>query len=227
MCEAVRSLGADVGLAFDGDGDRVMMCDERGEIVNGDHMLAICSTGMRTRGELNADIVVTTIMSNAGLEVALENRGIRMVRTDVGDKYVAEEMERSGASLGGEQSGHILFPRLSVTGDGMLTGLQVLAEMQRTQMRLSDLAGVVEPFPQRLVGLKVRDKTSWQTDSDLQETIAEYRGQFGKPEWLSVRASGTEPLLRIMAQDKNETFVEKTIAHLSVMIQDRYGVAST
>jgi phosphoglucosamine mutase len=224
MCAKVREVGADAGLAFDGDGDRVMICDENGEIVDGDRMMAICAAGMKKRGELPNDVVVATIMSNAGLEVALEPLGIRLLRSDVGDRYVAAEMVKSGAALGGEQSGHILFPQLSPTGDGMLTGLRVLYEAKLAGKRLSELAGMVTSCPQLLKNVKVRDRLGWQDVPEIQQAIADARARLTKPEWLSVRASGTEPLVRVMAQDTDAARVETTVNDLCCLIQSRFGV---
>ena len=226
MCARVRETGADAGLAFDGDGDRVMMCDERGGIVDGDRMMAICALGMKTRGELTGDLVVATIMSNAGLEVALERAGIRMVRTDVGDRFVMEEMRRSGASLGGEQSGHLLFPRIVPTGDGMVTGLQTLSEMRLREKPLSELASVVQTCPQILRSVRVRDRHSWRESPEIQRAIEAARKQVGKPEWLSVRASGTEPLIRVMAQDTDGKLVERVVNELCGLIEERFGVSA-
>ncbi len=223
LCATVKALGANAGLAFDGDCDRVMMCDEYGMIVDGDRMMAICALALQRRRELDNDVVVATIMSNAGLEVALEKHAIRLLRTDVGDRYVAEEMERSGAAIGGEQSGHLLFPRLAPTGDGMMTALQVLAEMQESGKPLSELATVMESCPQLLRNVRVRSRTGWQEVPEIRDAIAAARSSLGKPEWLSVRASGTEPLIRVMAQDTDARRVETTVDELCNLIQRHFG----
>jgi phosphoglucosamine mutase len=220
----VKEVGAHAGLAFDGDCDRVMMCDEHGEMVDGDRMMAICALGMKRRGELASGTVVATIMSNAGLEVALEERGIRLVRTNVGDRYVAEEMERSGAMIGGEQSGHLLFPALTPTGDGIVTGLQVLREVVATGRPLSELAGTVVTCPQILRNVRVRDRVGWQEVPEIQQAIGAARARLTKPEWLSVRASGTEPLIRVMAQDTDARRVEQTVDELCALVQQHFGV---
>jgi phosphoglucosamine mutase len=224
MCAKVREVGAHAGLAFDGDCDRVMMCDERGEIIDGDRMMAICAVGMKKRGELTNNLVVATIMSNAGLEVALEREGIRLVRTDVGDRYVAEEMTKTDAALGGEQSGHILFPHLIPTGDGMVTGLRVLAEMRETGKTLSELGAMVQTCPQLLRNVRVRSRVGWDEVPEIQRAIEEARAKVTKPEWLSVRASGTEPLIRVMAQDTDKERVECTVGELVDLIQQHFGV---
>lgn len=223
LCEAVQEVGADAGLAFDGDGDRVMMCDERGSIVDGDRMMYIIASAFQNADALTGNRVVATIMSNAGLDIALERRGIALDRTDVGDRYVAQEMDRSGAALGGEQSGHLLLPALTPTGDGMVTGLQVLGQMVATGKRLSDLASEVTPVPQLLRSVRVHDRTAWQSDVGLADAIEDARRSVGKPEWLSVRSSGTEPLVRVMAQDVDSARVEHVVTHLCEMLRARYG----
>ena len=223
MRAMVRENGAHAGLAFDGDCDRVMMCDENWDIVDGDKMMAVLALGMKQRGELENDAVVATIMSNAGLEVALERQGIRLIRADVGDRYVAEEMARSGAVIGGEQSGHILLPRVSATGDGMVTGLQVLEEMVHSGRNLSELASAVTHCPQVLRNVRVRSREGWQDVPEIEDAIQKARGRLGKPEWLSVRASGTEPLIRVMAQDPDASKVEAIVNELVTLLQSRFG----
>ena len=226
LCARVIEEGAQAGLAFDGDCDRVMMCDEGGRLVDGDQMMAICAIAMKKRGDLEGNAVVATVMSNAGLEVALEREGIRLIRTDVGDRYVAEEMDRSGVILGGEQSGHLLFPRVSPTGDGMVTGLQVLEEMVHSGAPLSRLAGVMEHCPQILRNVRVRSREGWADVPEVRRAIESARGRLGKPEWLSVRASGTEPLIRVMAQDTDRQTVESTVDELVGLIQRHFGAES-
>lgn len=223
MCFRVRELGADAGLAFDGDGDRVVLCDENGVLVDGDRIMALCAVGMKARGELPGNQVVATIMSNAGFEAFLEDQGIRVIRTDVGDRYVAEEMLRTGAALGGEQSGHVIFARLTRTGDGMVTGLQVLREMRHAGEPLSRLAGRMPVFPQVLRNVRVADRTAWKTDPRIQAAIEDARAQLERPEWLSVRASGTEPVIRIMAQGRDAATVEQVVASLCDLIQRHAG----
>lgn len=224
LCEHVRRTGADAGVAFDGDGDRVMLCDTHGTVVDGDRMLLICAHGMKRRGELLGDVVVATIMSNAGLEVALERIGARLLRTDVGDRHVAAELERVGGSLGGEQSGHLLFPRLGATGDGMVTGLRVLGEVREAASSLTELAGQMQAYAQRLRSVRVRDRNGWRDDPEILQAIERARSRLGKPEWLSVRASGTEPLVRVMAQDEDEALVNSVVEELCDLIAQRFGI---
>jgi phosphoglucosamine mutase len=215
----VVEVSADAGLAFDGDGDRVMMVDELGREVDGDRMMAICALGMKEAGTLTNNTVVATIMTNAGLEVALDQHQIQLLRTDVGDRYVAAEMERTGAAIGGEQSGHILLPRLSPTGDGMLTGLQVLARAVACGRRLSELADVMQSCPQRLVSIRVENRNGWKHIPEIQKAVEDARRRVGKPYWISVRASGTEPLIRIMVQDTNPEVVDTTVDELTEVVK--------
>jgi phosphoglucosamine mutase len=222
LSECVLKVGADAGLAFDGDGDRVMMCDEKGQIVDGDRMMAICAIAMKKRGELKNNAVIATIMSNAGLEIALENEGIKIIRTDVGDRYVAEEMVRIDAVIGGEQSGHLLLPNRTPTGDGMVTGLAVLAEMKEAGAPLSALASVIHTYPQLLRNVRVKDRNAWKSNPEIQEAIDTAKHRLSRPEWLSVRASGTEPLVRVMAQDTDRTRVEEIVFGLCDLIESRF-----
>jgi phosphoglucosamine mutase len=224
LCARVVAEGADAGLAFDGDCDRVMICDEKGQIVDGDKMMAISARRLQRQGRLTNNLVVATIMSNAGLEVALESIDARLERTDVGDRYVAARMDETGAAVGGEQSGHILLPHLSPTGDGMVTGLQVLAEMHDSGKRLSELASFVQTCPQILKNVRVRDRLGWQEVPEIQAAIRDARAHLTKPEWLSVRASGTEPLVRVMAQDTDESRVRQVVDSLCGLIKERFGV---
>lgn len=218
LSQKTKEFGAAAGLAFDGDCDRVMMCDENGDIVDGDKMMAICALNMKKRRVLNPAAVVATVMSNAGLEVALNNAGIQLIRTDVGDRYVAEEMHRIHALIGGEQSGHILLPNLTPTGDGMVTGLQILKVMRNEGKPLSELASVVRTCPQLLKNVRVKDRLAWKSDPVIQKAISDARSKLTKPEWLSVRPSGTEPLVRVMAQDTDAERVEEVVHSLCDLI---------
>jgi len=211
MGAIVRELGADAGAAFDGDADRVMFADSRGEIVDGDRMMAILATHLKSQGKLDANTVVATIMSNIGLELALEASGIELLRTSVGDRYVAEGMEKTGAVVGGEQSGHVLLPHVTPTGDGIITALQVLNVMHLTGKSLEELARPVVAYPQKLINIEVASTSTWQTDADIQAAIAHAETLIERPIWLSVRASGTEPLIRVMAQGTKPEIVDAII----------------
>ena len=223
MAAIVRATTAHAGLAFDGDADRVMLADENGEIVDGDRMMAIIALHLRHIGQLSGSVVVATIMSNVGLERALEPHNIRLHRADVGDRYVSEAMNELGASVGGEQSGHILLPNMTPTGDGLMTALQVLAIMRQSGKPLSELASVVQNYPQLLKNVKVKSKQGWKEDPDIQAAIAAGRASLGKPEWLSVRPSGTEPLLRVMAQGTDKAIVESVVNNICAVMVEKLG----
>ena len=225
MATVVRATTAHAGLAFDGDADRVMLADENGVIVDGDRMMAILALHLHGQGLLNGDVVVATIMSNVGLEQALEPHGIRLHRTDVGDRYVGEAMQQLRATLGGEQSGHILLPTMTPTGDGLVTALQVLAVMRQSGKSLSELAGVVQTCPQLLKNVRVRSKQGWREDADIQQAIIDGRTRLGKPEWLSVRPSGTEPLLRVMAQGTDKAVVDGVVNDICAVVARKLGAA--
>src|SRR5579871_1220025 len=223
MAAKVRELGAHAGLAFDGDADRVMLADEHGNIVDGDRMMAIIALHLKAEGQLPGDVVVATIMSNVGLEQALGAQGIRLHRTDVGDRYVAEGMDTLGAAVGGEQSGHILLPNITPTGDGLVTALQVLIVMHETGKSLSELAGVVQSCPQLLKNVRVRTRQGWRDDPDIQKAIADGRARLGSPDWLSVRPSGTEPLIRVMAQGTDQATVESVVHDICAVVEAKLG----
>ncbi len=223
MAAAVRETGAQAGLAFDGDADRVMLADEQGNIVDGDRMMAILALDLHRKGQLPGNVVVATIMSNVGLEQALGAEQIRLHRTDVGDRYVAEAMETLHAAIGGEQSGHILLPFQTPTGDGLVTALQVLAIVRETGRPLSELAGVVVSGPQLLKNVRVGSKQGWRQDADIQAAVAEGQRRLGSAEWLSVRASGTEPLIRVMAQGTDRATVESVVHDICAVVQAKLG----
>lgn len=223
MATKVRETGADAGLAFDGDADRVIMADETGTIIDGDRMMATIARRLKAKGLLEQNLVVATIMSNVGLEKALEEVGIRLLRTKVGDKYVAEAMDREGAIVGGEQSGHILLPHVTPTGDGLVTALQVLAVMRESQTSLSSLTGVVKSYPQLLKNVRVESNKGWNTDPDIQAAIAAGQAQLENPAWLSVRPSGTEPLIRVMAQGTDQSVVENIVYSICAVVERKLG----
>ena len=223
MRAKVKELGASAGVAFDGDADRVMLADSEGHEINGDRMMAIIALHLKRQGKLTANSVVATIMSNVGLEKALDAEGVRLIRTKVGDRYVAEAMEKEGAIVGGEQSGHILLPHVTPTGDGMVTALQVLAVMHETGKSLSELASVVQDYPQRLVSFRVKNLQGWDKDPEIQAAIRAAEARFENPIWLSVRASGTEPLLRVMAQGTDKVVVEEVVEGLCTLLKSKLG----
>jgi len=200
VSEAVREHGADLGIALDGDGDRVIVVDEKGEIVDGDQIMAICAQEMKEAGTLRGNAVVATVMSNMGLEKALEKMGLRLIRTKVGDRFVVEEMRRGGYNLGGEQSGHIIFLDHATTGDGILAALQLLAVMKKRGKPLSELARLMEKFPQVLVNVKVREKKPPEEIPGLAELVARIEKELGNQGRVLIRPSGTEPKYRVMIE---------------------------
>jgi phosphoglucosamine mutase len=203
----VKQGKAEVGLAFDGDGDRLIMVDDKGEIVDGDTIMAICADDMISRGALRQATVVATVMSNLGLELALRERGIRMLRTRVGDRYVVEAMAEGGYSLGGEQSGHLVFLDHNTTGDGILSALQVLRVMVSTGKHLSELRKIMDPIPQTLVNLKVAERKALTDSVELTKAIKSQEDLLGERGRVLVRYSGTEPLLRIMVEAEDEVLM--------------------
>lgn len=217
LCRFVKEVGADIGLAFDGDADRLISVDEKGQIVDGDHIMAICGCYMKRQGMLKNNTVVSTIMSNMGLEVALKKAGINMVRTKVGDRYVLEEMLKSGYNLGGEQSGHIILLDHNTTGDGILTGVNLIKVMVDEQKALSELSEIMTVFPQVLINVHVADKSNYNDNKRIKDTIAENQALLGDKGRIVVRPSGTEPLIRVMVEGEQQSLIENvanTIANV-------------
>jgi phosphoglucosamine mutase len=198
-----------LGIAFDGDGDRAIFVDGDGRIVDGDAVMLMCARQMKAEGRLRGNGVVATVMSNIGLELALEEAGIHMVRCAVGDKYVMEEMIRRNLSLGGEQSGHIIFSEYLFTGDGLATALNVLRTMRASGRELADLAGELTTYPQVLLNLRVREKVDLRTVPQIAATIASVEGRLAGHGRLLVRYSGTEPLLRVMLEGKDSSEIRQ------------------
>lgn len=203
ISEAVKKHRADIGIALDGDADRVIVCDEFGNEVDGDHIMAICATDMLKRKILKKKTLVTTVMSNMGLDIALRNAGGKVVKTAVGDRYVVEEMRRGGYNLGGEQSGHMIFLDHNTTGDGILSALQLLAVMRRSEKPLSELSEVMIALPQVLVNTRVRERMDITTLPDVAAKIQEVEKKLGDDGRVLIRYSGTEPLLRVMLEGKD------------------------
>ena len=204
IAAAVREHGAHLGLALDGDADRVIFVDENGREVDGDHIMAICARDMLQRGKLAHNTLVATVMSNMGLDLAVQEMGGRVVKTAVGDRYVVEEMRRGGYNLGGEQSGHMIFLDHNTTGDGMIAALQVLAIMQRSGRTLSELAGVMTALPQVLVNVRVARRQDWRQVPEVAQVIAAAEAELAGSGRVLIRYSGTEPLLRIMLEGREE-----------------------
>ncbi len=223
LCERVRAEKAHVGIALDGDADRCILVDERGEEVDGDHVLAILALAMHERGELAGATVVATVMSNFGLEVALRERGITLERTPVGDRYVVERMVEGGFTLGGEKSGHVVCLDHTTTGDGMVTALSVLTCMKLTGRSLSDLKAALRSYPQRLVSLRVRERRELATIPSVVGAIAEAEGALGGRGRVVVRFSGTEPLARVMVEGEEEVAVENYARLIASAIEAALG----
>jgi phosphoglucosamine mutase len=224
MQEAVVREKADLGIAFDGDADRVILSDENGGIVDGDRVMAICGISLNEREKLVGKAVVGTIMSNMGLEVALRERGIQLIRTSVGDRYVSSEMRRGGYVLGGEKSGHIIFGALTTTGDGILSALQLLRVLRESGQSLSQLASVMKEYPQLLVNVRVSDRRAWESDAAFQARIAEVSRKLDGQGRINVRASGTEKLLRVMVEGPDKDQVESLAHEVADLARTNWGV---
>ncbi|MCL1844720.1 MAG: phosphoglucosamine mutase [Defluviitaleaceae bacterium] len=221
LAEKVRETRANIGIAFDGDGDRMLAVCEKGEMIDGDAILAVCGLDMRERGVLKKDTVVATVMSNKGFEIFCRDSKINMHRAAVGDRYVLEKMLAENYSLGGEQCGHIIFLDHNTTGDGPLTALQLLATMSRAKKPLSALAGVVETFPQVLVNARVANarKPEFETHPEIKKTQAEIESALGGAGRILVRPSGTEPLIRVMLEGRDKAQIEAWAKKLAEVIE--------
>lgn len=208
--EAVQTYRADIGIALDGDADRCIIIDEKGNEVDGDQLIGLIAAHWKMRGQLAQSGVVTTVMSNLGLEKHLESLGLALVRTKVGDRYVVERMREGGFNLGGEQSGHIVMSDYSTTGDGLMAALQVLAVMVETDKPLSEIAHVFDPVPQKLVNVRYKDGAPLEEESVI-EAIASVEKKLGKKGRLVVRKSGTEPLIRVMAEATDAKLMDTAV----------------
>jgi len=215
---------ADFGVAFDGDADRALFVDAVGALVDGDATLWVMAKYMATHGKLNGKTVVATVMSNIGLEIALRSQGIALTRTDVGDKYVLDELLRSGASLGGEQSGHIIFPGLGLAGDGLITTLQLLRAMRDNNQALSELAQGFQRYPQILVNVSVREKKPFAEVPSVRRLASETQKKLGDSGRLLLRYSGTEPLARVMIEGERQSEIEGYANALAEAIRLELGV---
>ena len=219
----VLALGAQAGLAFDGDADRLVAADERGGLVDGDHLLAIAALDLRARGRLRHDTVVSTVMANLGFRRAMAAHGVRVVETAVGDRYVLEAMEAEGAVLGGEQSGHLIFAELATTGDGLLSGLVLLDAMVRSGRPLSELAAVVTKLPQVLRNVQVGDRAGLEEAAVFWAEVAAVEAELGDGGRVLVRPSGTEPVVRIMVEAGTAEAADAYADRLARRLQDVLG----
>jgi len=223
LARRVTAVGAAAGFAFDGDGDRLISIDHRGEIRDGDYALAIAARHLAARGRLKANVVVTTVMANLGLDAALSAAGVDVVKTQVGDRYVSEEMQRLGANLGGEQSGHLLFLDHAPSGDGILSALALLSVMGETGQDLASLATCLRKFPQVLVNVPVRDKPALDSLTDLGLRVRAFEGEMNGAGRILIRYSGTEPLARIMIEGADGERIAAMAAELASVVRARIG----
>lgn len=220
---AVRRHKAHLGFALDGDADRVLFVDEQGETMDGDHILALCALDLKREGRLREDTIVATVMSNIGLEIAMQEAGIKVVRTAVGDRYVLEEMLAKRYMLGGEQSGHIIFLEHQTTGDGMVTALQVLETMQRCGKPLSELKACMRSYPQVLINTPVRRRAAIEELPRVQEAIRSAEAGMGGRGRVLVRLSGTEPVARVMVEGEEPAKVERLAREIALVIEKELG----
>lgn len=219
MAQKVKENGADIGLALDGDGDRLIVSDEKGNIVDGDHIMAICAAGLMKKRKLKKKTLVATVMSNMGLEVAMERMGGKMVRTAVGDRYVVECMRKKGYSFGGEQSGHLVFLDHITTGDGNLAALQLLAMMIKRNKPLSELATIMETFPQVLKNVRTGSKIDVSTIPGFSKTVKKMEKKLGKRGRILVRPSGTEPVIRVMVEGTDSDEIDEMADELCELVR--------
>jgi phosphoglucosamine mutase len=216
--ETVVASGADIGLALDGDADRLIVVDEKGHIVDGDQLMALIALGLQGRGELKGDAVVATVMSNLGLERKLGEAGLKLLRTKVGDRYVLEEMRKNGCNIGGEQSGHIILADHATTGDGLVAGLQILAALVEAQAPASELLRQFEPLPQLLKNVRFTGGEPLETDS-VRKRIAAAEAELEGKGRLVIRKSGTEPLIRVMAEGDDPALVQRVVDDICEAVQ--------
>jgi phosphoglucosamine mutase len=218
MADKVKETGADIGIALDGDGDRLIVCDEFGKVVDGDHIMAICAKDLMKKRKLRKKTLVTTVMSNMGLEIAMQEMGGKMIRTQVGDRYVVEEMRKKGYSFGGEQSGHLVFLDHITTGDGNLAALQLLGIMVKRGKSVSQLAKVMTSYPQVLNNVRTSSKIDLENFTDFQKAVQKMEKKLGKKGRILVRASGTEPVIRVMVEGESEKTIQGMADELGDMI---------
>ena len=218
ISQAVKERGADIGIALDGDADRVIFVDEKGVEVDGDQIMAICAVDMLRENRLKKNTVVATVMSNIGLDIALKKEGIKMVRSTVGDRYILEEMLKHGYNFGGEQSGHIIFFDLNTTGDGILTSLQVLAAMKKNNKKLSELSTIMQKFPQVIENVEIKHKKDIYSIPKIKQAISTAEKTLSDRGRVLVRHSGTQPLCRVMVEGQDEKEIKGIAQNLAQLI---------
>jgi phosphoglucosamine mutase len=221
--KAVVEQKADIGIAHDGDADRTMFCDEKGSVVQGDQVLGICAVEMKNENRLNGNTVVSTVMSNLGFEHFLQKNGINLIRTKVGDRFVSEKMREHGYKLGGEQSGHIMFSEFNTTGDGPITALQVLALIKKKGTSLSKLVSGIKLYPQALINVIVEKKKDWKTIPEITAAIKKAEEQLHGNGRVLVRASGTEPKIRVMVEGKDHHLIDAIAKDIAKVIKKKTG----
>ena len=223
--EAVLREGAQVGIANDGDADRCLMVDEKGEVLDGDQIMLLCGLHLKEQGKLKENMIVGTVMSNIGFHKAAKELGMQTCSTAVGDRYVLEKMLAEGYSIGGEQSGHVIFLDYNSTGDGLLTAVQTLSIMKEKGKSLSELAGLMTKYPQLLVNVRVLTKAGWETNTAIQDVIREAEEELGANGRILVRPSGTEPLIRVMAEGPEQEQLDELCHRIGHVIRIEQGEA--
>lgn len=223
ISEYVRTVGADIGLAFDGDADRVLAVDENGVLVDGDKIMSICALDMKERGKLKDNVIVATVMSNLGMFIMADEKGLTVKKTKVGDRYVLEEMHKNGYSIGGEQSGHIIILEYNTTGDGLITALQLLSVLKHSGEKLSALASVMEVLPQVLINaaVKTENKNKYTENAEIMAEIEKIEAEFSGNGRVLIRPSGTEPLVRVMIEGKDKELITERAKSLAKLIESK------
>ena len=221
--KAVIAHKADIGIAHDGDADRCLAVDEKGEIIDGDQIMVICALEMLKDGLLKENTLVTTVMSNIGLHQVIKANGGKLEITPVGDRYVLENMLANGYNLGGEQSGHIIFSEFSTTGDGLITALQLTAAVARSGKKASELAGSMTRFPQLLVNVRVKTKDGWETNTEIMAAIKKGEEELGELGRILVRPSGTEQLIRVMAEGPDQEQLDRIVKTIADIVKEQQG----
>ncbi len=222
--EKVLESGADLGIALDGDADRVIFCDEKGNIIDGDKIIAICAQEMIEKGKLKGNAIITTLMSNMALERFIRDQGAEFIRTQVGDRYVVEEMRARNSNLGGEKSGHIIFLDHTTTGDGTLAALQVLGIMKAKEKSLSELATIIDLYPQVLLNVRVEEKKDLNNIPELSKQIKKNEDRLNGKGRINIRFSGTEPISRVMVEGEDESLINEIAQELAQTIEKELGV---
>jgi phosphoglucosamine mutase len=221
--KAVVEYGADLGIANDGDADRCLCVDEKGQLIDGDHILIMCATDMIKAGTLPYKTVVTTVMANIGFHKAIKEAGGRAEITKVGDRYVLENMLQNGYKIGGEQSGHIIFTEYTTTGDGLITALQVLKSLKRSGRKASELTALMTTYPQLLLNVKVATKDGWEENEHIKAAIAAGEAELGSEGRILVRPSGTEPLIRVMAEGPDQAQLDAICNRIADVVKAEQG----